>query len=367
MTTTPLDMRPMRIDADGHVVEDIAEISRRLPHWNGAAAPGLFGPFPHLDHLHHGVWVPPQGSFGNPGVHGWQSFMTELGLTAAVLYPTAGLSIGRLMDAAYAHGLCRAYNDWIHDAYLLRDSRFRAMGLIAMQDPDLAVEELRRCVEELGMAGAMLPANGLKMHLGSRAYFPVYAEADRLGCALAVHGGPHQGLGLDTFGVFAAVHALGHPIAVMEAMVAMLFHGVFDRFPRARYGFLEGGVAWMLLARERSHGSWKAFQPVDPRGEHARLRPGEGFAAYIQRHIDEGRIFVGVEGDEPDLPYAVQVLGNKPWIFSTDFPHEHGADKSQHELTELLDGDALSAADKIALVHDNAARFYGLSRAARPT
>ena len=32
------------------------------------------------------------------------------------------------------------------------------------------------------------------------------------------------------------------------------------------------------------------------------LRPGESVSSYLIRHVQDGRIFVGVEGEEPDLP-----------------------------------------------------------------
>ena len=41
--------------------------------------------------------------------------------------------------------------------------------------------------ERMRMLGAVLPSNGLKGNLGSKEYWPVYEEADRLGCVLAVH------------------------------------------------------------------------------------------------------------------------------------------------------------------------------------
>ena len=47
------------------------------------------------------------------------------------------------------------------------------MALIPLQEPEAAVEELRRAVEVLGMRGAMLPANGLRMNLGVKTYWPV--------------------------------------------------------------------------------------------------------------------------------------------------------------------------------------------------
>ena len=43
------------------------------------------------------------------------------------------------------------------------------MGLIPLQEPAAAVEELRRVVKELGMCGAMLPSTGIQAHLATRA------------------------------------------------------------------------------------------------------------------------------------------------------------------------------------------------------
>ena len=80
-----------------------------------------------------------------------------------------------------------------------RSPKLKAMALIPMQDVSEAVNEMRRAVKELGMPGAMLPSRGLPFDLGHRTYWPIYAEAEKLGCALAVHGGCHHGLGLDTF------------------------------------------------------------------------------------------------------------------------------------------------------------------------
>ena len=43
--------------------------------------------------------------------------------------------------------------------------------------------ELRRAVKELGMCGAMLPSTGIQSNLGDQRYWPIYEEAERLGCA----------------------------------------------------------------------------------------------------------------------------------------------------------------------------------------
>jgi predicted TIM-barrel fold metal-dependent hydrolase len=76
--------------------------------------------------------------------------------------------------------------------------------------------------------------------------------------------------------------------------------------------------------------------------------------------VDENRIFVGVEGDELMLPFAVSVVGNKPFIFSSDFPHEVNNDTCKEELEELAENKRLTTEDKDAVRYRNAERFYGL-------
>lgn len=211
------------------------------------------------------------------------------------------------------------------------------------------------------MCGAMLPSRGLKAHLGSKEYWPVYREADRLGCCLAVHGGIHAGLGMDDMNVHAVVHALGHPFGQAVNFGGIIFNGVLDRYPRVRFAFLEGGVAWLLLALERFDRSHETHVHFNPRGELLNLRANERVSDYIVRHIKAGRIFVGCEGSEPALAYAVKVVGSGPFLYSSDFPHEVNNEMCKGEIAEIRESEELTVADKEAILHGNAERFYNLS------
>jgi hypothetical protein len=358
------------IDGDGHIFEDTNGIRRFLPSpLKESVTASVLGIFPHLDHLHHTMNETPPGSFGktpqgtfkDPGPDGWMDFLNRAGIESTVLYPTSGLAYGRIMDVDYAIAVARAYNDWLCHTYARRDPRLRGMALIPMQEPEAAVAELRRAIRELGMCGAMLPSTGLKAHLGAKEYWPVYAEAERLGCALAVHGGAHQDLGLNTMNIFAATHALGHPVGIMIGLAGMVFNGIFDRFPGLRVAFLEGGVAWFLMALERFTGSYAAFIPNDPRKEYLQLEKGETVADYVIRHAKAGRIYVGVEGDEPALAYAVKVAGPEAFVYSSDFPHEVNLTSVRGEIEELLENEELTAPEKEAILSKNAERLYKLT------
>jgi predicted TIM-barrel fold metal-dependent hydrolase len=287
--------------------------------------------------------------------------MDELHVDGSVLYPTDSLSVGRMVDLDQTIAFTAAYNDWIHDEYLAKEPRLQAVALLPMQEPPEAVRELRRAVEELGMCGAMLPATGLKSNLGSKDYWPVYEEANRLGCCLSVHGGAYPDLGFHDLNIFAAIHAMGHPFGITIAFTSMLFNGIFDKFPKVRYGFMEGGVGWFLMAIERSDGSYKAFTPLDPRNQYLQLQSRESVYEYIIRNVKEGRIFVGVEGEEPDLAHAVRTIGNEPWVWSSDFPHEVNIKTCGDEIQEIIANEELSDADLEAILSLNAAKLYKMA------
>jgi predicted TIM-barrel fold metal-dependent hydrolase len=100
----------------------------------------------------------------------------------------------------------------------------------------------------------------------------------------------------------------------------------------------------------------------DPRDRFLQLKKGEKIIDYVCRHIDEGRIFLGVEGEELTIAEALRIVGNKPFVYSTDYPHEVDADTCKHELEELQENPELTALDKEAILFRNAQRFYQLTQ-----
>lgn len=351
------------IDGDGHVIEKPEAIIKMMPSpYKERVWPTQL--FPPLDH-HHGAFLVdlPPNSFRDVDARGWVDFMDFANFEAAVVYPTWGLATGKYVEPHFARAATRAYNDWLHEFYTGPQSRIKGIGLIPMIDIGFAIEEMHRVVEELGFAGVMLPSNLVKGTLGSPEFHPLYAAAEKLGCALAVHGGCHDNYGIDDFNNFAGFHAVGHPYGMVVSLTSMLFNGVFDKYPGLRVGFLEGGVAWLFMVLERCDGSYRAFKPYDPERELLQLSDGETMREYITRHLREGRIYLGIEGDEPDLGYAVSCFGSEPFFFSSDFPHEVNEETIRAELDELNELDAITAQDKANILRHNSGRFYGLEAA----
>lgn len=348
------------IDADGHINDHACgeEIAEYMPKGNQMGKL-----FPEFDHLHFRYLKKNRRATGNPSANDWNQFLDKTGISWTVLYPTAGLAVGRIISPPWAVIACQAYNNWLYDKFLNKDPQLKGMALIPFQDIDASVAELRRAVNELGMLGGMLPSNGeaIQGHLGNKIYWPLYEEAEKLGCPLAVHVGCLNHMGLDSFATYYPVHALGHPFSLMIQCAGMLAHGVFDRFPRLRVAFLEGGATWVPFMMDRLDRSYHAgHMQLDLNGDLVGgPRPGEKANDYFRKQLREGRIFAGFDCDDSGLNIAVEKGGRQSFLFGSDFPHEvFDAAKCRHEIDGLLARKDLTRDDKEAVLGGNALRFY---------
>jgi uncharacterized protein len=335
------------VDADGHVMENDQDLLRFVH--EPFQSRGTRNWLPSLDHFHTPADGTPRtpGTFDpNTGPDQWLEFLDRTGTDYTVLYPTNGLSYGNVAYPQWAEVYAQAYNDYIADKYLKRSPRFQAVALIPFQDVPAAVAELRRAVKDLGFVGAMIPSNGLTRHVSHPEYWPIYEEAQKLDCVVAVHGGSYINLGFNTFTIFPATRALGMPFPLAIAMTGMMVDGVFDEFPNLRVGFMEGGTAWIPLVIDRLE------RELEYGGLKLKRDPVEYFG--------EDRIFVGCEGNEKALAYSIERVGPGPFMFASDFPHEIAMDNCMEEIDEILEREDLPHEHKDAILGGNARRFYRL-------
>src|SRR5499426_1609540 len=98
-----------------------------------------------------------QHLYASDAARGWTAevqleAMDIEGIDIAVLYPTRGLRalVVNDMEAGFAAALARAYNDWLYDFCQLDPQRLVGAGMISPYDMSNAVDEARRCAQELG-------------------------------------------------------------------------------------------------------------------------------------------------------------------------------------------------------------------------
>jgi aminocarboxymuconate-semialdehyde decarboxylase len=138
--------------------------------------------------------------------------------------------------------LARLLNDHIAALCLGYPRRFVGLGTVPMQDPQLAIRELDRCVRELGLAGIEIGSNVNGRNLSDPALFPVLARAEELGACVFVH--PWDMLGQERMQKYWLPWLVGMPAELSLAICSLIFSGTLQRLPRLRILFAHGGGAF---------------------------------------------------------------------------------------------------------------------------
>lgn len=339
------------IDADGHLFEEDAALAEYLPPpYRGRPRFKTYPFFPTLDGFPRGMAVAGKVPETPPSV--WMEFLERNRIQKAVLYPTAGLAAGLILDRDWAVAVSRAYNDWLYDRYTRDHPQLLGVALLPVQDPEEAARELRRAKTELGFVAGLLPAvTALHRGYGASDFDPIYRAAEELDVGLAVHGAPSRGLGFDFLPTFIQVHTLEHPVALLIQLTSMLFEGVFDRFPKLRVAFLEAGSGWLPYFIDRTEEEFE--KPYRFQAPKMRRSPREV--------LTSGQVWVTAEVEERLLPYTLQLCNQDAVMWPSDFPHERLPDAFSRDLPTLLGRQDLSEAQKRKILWDNPCRFYGIA------
>jgi len=172
------------------------------------------------------------------------------GVWGACLQPSQGLFWYRISDSGLLSAICRVYNDWIADFCRASPDRLKGIAMLNVDDVEEGCQELERCAK-LGLVGAFIPVSPLP----DRPYrHPIYERlwwtAQDVGVPLLLHiGTPRIGVPGCEFTInLDELTGAGRSTTdywVRYSLGAMLFAGVFDRYPRLKVGSVEHEMAWI--------------------------------------------------------------------------------------------------------------------------
>ena len=331
------------IDADGHIVETDSEIKAYLPEPHCKRSGGLL-PSDGIDSLMGGRL----GGLEDNDLPTRLRDMDVEGITTSVLFPSNSFRVSQTMEREYAISYCRAYNNFISDI-CKKNPRLKAVGLVPFQnmiyDAPAVVAEVNRAISELGLAGITVSCQGLKEHLGSVMYWPIYEELQRLGAPLCVHN-RHAPPGEDIYDSLLFKHAVGRPIMTAIQFAGLMYGGVPEKFPKLKISFLECGCGWLPYWVERLDEEYERRAPEAPL---LKAKPSE--------YLKNGNWFCSTEPDEHELPHVIENFGADIILFASDYPHYDGLfPNAVSNVTKRKD---ISENTKQKILADNAKTLYG--------
>jgi aminocarboxymuconate-semialdehyde decarboxylase len=137
--------------------------------------------------------------------------------------------------------LARMVNDRLAEIVATWPERFVALGTVPLQNVDLAVAELERCVKRLGLRGVEInpSVNGMDLTDARLNLEKFFAKAQALDVVLFLHPiGFTQGERLmDHY----LNNVVGNPMETTIAASHLIFDGVMDRHPKLKIVLPHGG------------------------------------------------------------------------------------------------------------------------------
>jgi aminocarboxymuconate-semialdehyde decarboxylase len=253
-------------------------------------------------------------------------------------------------DRDLAAKIVARQNEQIAALCAAHPDRFVGLGGLALQHPDLAVEQMEHGVKQLGFRGFEIAGSVNGDELANPRFNPVWAKAEELGTLLLLHPATFVE-GLKRFqGNGFLPNIVGNPLETTVALTHLIFEGTLDRYPGLKIVGCHGGGYLPSYAGRTDHCAEQSnrCKPV-------KKHPSEYFKG--QLYCDS--VVFTAEG----LRHLIAEVGVSQVLFGTDFPFdvEDPYMGDPREADFIIDAPGLSEAAKRAILGENAAKLLGLS------
>lgn len=240
-----------------------------------------------------------------------------------------------------ARVMSRHVNDTIATMVQGGRGRFGGLGMVPLQDPDMAARELELLMQCGGFHGVEIGTNVNGVSIGDPRFAVFFQAAEALGAAIFVHAlhpagterliGPPNMPALALFGCETST-----------AIVSLMMAGVIARHPRLRIAFSHGGGVFGLVLPRVLHG-WNSVPGM-------RETVKESPAAQARRLFYDTLVY-----DRDTLAFLIERFGVTQLCVGTDHPFTI----EERDPVGAIEALALEAGQRDLLLSGNARRFLG--------
>jgi aminocarboxymuconate-semialdehyde decarboxylase len=241
------------------------------------------------------------------------------------------------------YDLARLLNDHLAEVVVTHPGRFTALGTLPLQDTELAIRELERCIRDLGFPGVQIGSHVNGKNLNHPDLFPVFKSAETLGACVFVH--PWDMMAKERMQQYWMRWLVGMPAETCLAICSVIFGGVLERLPKLRICFAHGGGSFPGTIGRIQHGFecrpdlCAVDNPLEPR-------------EYL------GKFFVdSLVHDAASLRSLIDLMGSNRVVLGTDYPFPLGEAVPGSLIESLAD---MQPDVRRRLLAENALEFLGL-------
>lgn len=241
----------------------------------------------------------------------------------------------------HALELHQSLND--HMAQTCQDfpKHYAGIGTVPLQSPRLAIQELERCMDQLGLNGVQIGSHINDWNLDALELRPFFEAAQDLGAAILVH--PWDMMGTDSMPKYWMPWLVGMPAEQSRAACALIFGGVLEQFPRLKIMLAHGGGSFPFTIGRIEHGF--NMRPDLVATDNPR-NPREYFSQLF---------FDSCVHDNQALRFLIDTVGIDRVMLGTDYPFPLGEQEPGSGIQALQ----LSLAEQEQLFHASALSWLG--------
>ena len=254
--------------------------------------------------------------------------------------------------------ICRYLNDFIGRLVDSSPLHFYGLGVVPLQDPDLAAQELS-AIKQAGLVGIELGSNILGKSLGEERFHAFFEEVERQNLAVFVHA-LHPTFADRIVGPEWLDNSVGFQTDTGLTISSLLTGGTLDRCPTLRLAFSHGGgtFPWVLPRMQHAwSGTWNE-EPPQPEG-HGRPRPMQQLMQRSPLEYARSLYYDTLVFDHRAIRYLLDVIGPKQLTVGTDYPFV----PREQPIAKTLMSMGLTDDDWEDICSRNALRFLGVADA----
>jgi aminocarboxymuconate-semialdehyde decarboxylase len=249
-------------------------------------------------------------------------------------------------DRDTAARIVELQNEKLAELCAARPDRFAAFASLALQYPDLAVQQLETGVKKLGLRGAAIGGSVAGEEFSDPKFHPVWAKAEELGAVLFIHPQSTPELAKRFKGNGWLANTIGNPLDTTIALQRLIFEGTLDRFPGLKIIAAHGGGYLASYAPRSDHACF-----VAPQNCNADIQLKKKPTEYLNQLYFDALVFT------PEaLRHLVAQVGAGQIVLGSDHPIPW----EEHPVDHVLATTTLSDEDKAAILGGNAARLFGM-------
>ena len=223
--------------------------------------------------------------------------------------------------------------------------RFVAFASVALQFPDLAVQQLEHGVKKLGLRGAAVGASVAGAEFSDPKFHPFWAKAEELGVLIFIHPQSTPQLEPRFKGNGWLSNTIGNPLDTTIALSHLIFEGTLDRFPGLKICSAHGG-GYLPSYAPRSDQSLRVAPEMDT-GVVLKKKPTE----YLRQMYFDTLVFT----DEA-LRHLAAEVGVSQLVIGTDHPIPWQADSVNH----ILNAPGFTDDERRMMLSETAAKLLGI-------